>query len=337
MLTNPKTLMFMLTLISGTLISVSATSWYGAWMGLEINLLSFVPLISSTNNQRMTESALKYFLIQALASMVLLMAVIMMSFNQNIIEQMTNAMMTTALTLKLGAAPMHFWMPEVMEGMNWGNCIILMTWQKLAPLTLLSYNTSPVTLIVMITISSVFIGAIGGLNQTSLRKIMAFSSINHAGWLIGAMLCNNTSWFLYFTLYTILTLMATSIFMTSKTFHINQTFNAKMDPLTKLAIFTGLLSLGGLPPFLGFLPKWIVIMTMTQSLYIFTIIVMVMTALITLYYYMRIAYSAFILTHSTANWTPNKISWEEKTTSMSVIILSLTGLMMTPLIMGLTM
>nr|QHZ87366.1 NADH dehydrogenase subunit 2 [Thermobia sp. XL-2019] len=336
MLTNPKMLMFLSTLMVGSLISVSATSWYGAWMGLEINLLSFIPLTSKTNNQRMTESALKYFLTQALASTILLTSIILMSYQTYITNNVSHIMMTTSLALKLGAGPLHFWMPEVMEGLTWTNCMLLMTWQKLAPLTLMSYFSSDTPLIFLFIISSVLFGSIGGLNQTSLRKIMAFSSINHAGWLLAAMLYDDASWFLYFNLYVFLTLMSTALFNANKLYHFNQTFTNKINPPTKLAIFTSLLSLGGLPPFLGFLPKWIIIMKMTCSLFILTTMILVMTTLITLYYYIRISYSAFILLHTNQSWTKMVTTPNQDMLATTIIIISLTGLITTPLIINLS-
>nr|YP_010758995.1 NADH dehydrogenase subunit 2 [Ctenolepisma longicaudatum]WEX31820.1 NADH dehydrogenase subunit 2 [Ctenolepisma longicaudatum] len=335
MLTNPKTLMFLTTLVTGSLISVSSASWYGAWMGLEINLLSFIPLTSKTNNQRMTESALKYFLVQALASMILLTAIVMLSFHDQIMMDLSAPTMITSLALKLGASPLHFWMPEVMEGMTWMNCLLLMSWQKLAPLTLMSYTTSLPNLIILLTISSVVVGAVGGLNQTSIRKIMAFSSIAHTGWFLGAMLCDDTTWFLYFIIYSLLISAATLLFITNKVYYLSQTFNNKMNPMTKLTTFTSMLSLAGMPPFLGFLPKWIVILKMTEAMYILPILIMIIMTLITLYYYMRIAYSAFMLNHTMQSWSKTTPTHQQETLSLLAISISLLGLVLAPMLINL--
>nr|YP_054531.1 NADH dehydrogenase subunit 2 [Thermobia domestica]AAT69280.1 NADH dehydrogenase subunit 2 [Thermobia domestica] len=327
MLTNPKTLLFSSTLVLGTLISLTSSSWFGTWIGLEINLLSFIPLISKTNNQRHTESALKYFLVQAIASSLLLMAIILLYMGL----QTTYYLITISLLFKMGAAPLHFWMPEVMEAMLWMDCIILMTWQKLAPLGLLSYSLKPTNLIYLTLTLSLLVGSIGGLNQTSLRKIMAFSSINHTGWMLMALLLSDMAWSLYFLFYALLSAMAVTLFAMNKMFHINQTFSNKIVVTTKLAIFTSLLSLGGLPPFLGFLPKWIIIMKTAEQMSFIILTLMVMTALITLFYYMRIAYAAFIINHHNQTWTSLVKKNQETSISSMFIITSLSGMIILPL------
>lgn len=146
-------------------------------MGLELNLLSFIPLISAKNNQYSSEAALKYFLIQALGSSVIILAA---SFALTAAGS-AKVLMAVALLLKSGAAPFHFWFPRVIEGLQWPSAIILITIQKIAPMSLLSYLTLEHIFPVFwaaILISAV-VGAIGGLNQTLLRKIIAYSSINH--------------------------------------------------------------------------------------------------------------------------------------------------------------
>jgi len=330
-LTNPKTLLFSLALIRGTLISVSSTSWYGTWIGLEINLLSFIPLISKTNNQRIAEAALKYFIVQVIASSLFLFAVITLNVSS---IQLSITIWILAISIKLGGAPFHIWIPEVIEGITWFDCLILITWQKLAPLTLIRYTiTSPVALISLIIIISVIVGSVGGLNQTSLRKIIAFSSINHTGWLIAAIICDSKTWITYFLIYSLLTIITTSLIGRNKLNHINQTFSLNMQSTTKLAIFTRLLSLGGLPPFLGFLPKWIVITKITHIFSVVTITIMVLMALITLFYYIRIAYAAFLINHANYAWIEGLwLNTKENYLTILIIAITLLGLITVPLI-----
>nr|UZC78763.1 NADH dehydrogenase subunit 2 [Nephrotoma sp.] len=312
MLKNSSKLLFLITLISGTLITISSNSWLGAWMGLEINLLSFIPLMMNYNNLMSSEASLKYFLTQALASSVLLFSVILMlmSINNNWYYSdfimMYPLMINSCLLLKMGAAPFHFWFPGVMEGLNWMNGFILMTWQKIAPLMLISYFIIP-NLFKMIICLSILIGSIGGLNQTSLRKLMAFSSINHLGWMLAAMLSNENLWEFYFLIYSFLSMTILILFNSLKIFHINQSFFIiNNNPLIKFLTFTLFLSLGGLPPFLGFIPKWLVIQYMTMNNDIMLMTFMVCLTLITLFYYIRICYSSFLINYWEINWF-NKI------------------------------
>nr|UUJ36784.1 NADH dehydrogenase subunit 2 [Epeorus sp. 01 ZXM-2022a] len=335
MLNHPTRLLFYTTLITGTLISVSSTSWLGAWLGLEINLLSFVPLMSNLNNQFATEAALKYFLTQALASSILLFGALSLSlttqttFSTLNSHTSLNIMITSTLLLKMGAAPFHFWFPGVMEGLDWLNGLTLMTWQKIAPLMLISYLWAPELFTLIIIITCIGIGSIGGINQTSLRRIMTYSSINHMGWLLSAVLLGEPYWFIYFGFYTLLSTAVILLFHTHQLTHMNQLFGLPMsNPLLKLALFCNLLSLGGLPPFLGFLPKWIIIQGLVTQTFYPLVTTMVLLTLGTLYFYLRLGYAAFILTHSTPKWTPIKpLSPRPQGMILGLLSISILGLL----------
>nr|QXT45799.1 NADH dehydrogenase subunit 2 [Maccaffertium vicarium] len=308
MLIHPTRLLFYSTLMIGTLITISASTWLGAWIGLEINLLSFIPLMSNKTNQFSTEAALKYFLTQALASAILLFGILCLGIYQNMsistpLSTSFNLVLATTLLLKMGAAPLHFWFPGVMEGLSWMNGFILMTWQKIGPLVLISYVFSSNLFSTLLIITSSLVGSLGGFNQTSLRQIMAYSSINHLGWMLAATLLGENYWIVYFLFYSFLSLAVISLFNAYQLSHINQVFSLPIsNPILKLALFCNLLSLGGLPPFLGFLPKWIIIQGMVSEGYFFLITLMVLMALITLYFYIRIGYSAFMLAHGEVKW-----------------------------------
>nr|YP_008080654.1 NADH dehydrogenase subunit 2 [Mecopoda niponensis]AFK15632.1 NADH dehydrogenase subunit 2 [Mecopoda niponensis] len=339
MLFNPSKLLFLFTLLSGTLITISSNSWFGAWMGLEINLLSFIPLMTNSKNILSTEASLKYFLIQALASAILLFAIILMYLLNNsyflLFNQFTlSTLISSSLLLKMGAAPFHFWFPGTMEGLNWFNCLILMTWQKIAPLMLLSYILTMSFFMMLVIISSVVIGSLGGLNQTSLRKLMAYSSINHLGWMISAMMNGENLWLLYFLIYSFLNTSIILLFNTLQIFHINQSFlmmNTNM--MLKSSLFFLLLSLGGLPPFLGFLPKWLVIQSLVNSNQLFIIITMVIMTLITLFFYLRLTFSSFLLSYTEIKWNQNLfLNNFSYNLLLSLSMISISGLMICSMI-----
>nr|QBF01242.1 NADH dehydrogenase subunit 2 [Stegana leucothorax] len=310
MFNNSSKILFVIIMMSGSLITVTSNSWLGAWMGLEINLLSFIPLMSDNNNLMSTEASLKYFLVQAMASTILLFAVILMMMKNNMNFEMNYSFYTTmiilsSLLLKSGAAPFHFWFPNIMEGLSWMNCLLMMTWQKIAPLMLISHVNIKMLLFFSIIIS-VFIGSLGGLNQSSLRKLMAFSSINHLGWMLMALNLNEMIWLIYFFLYSFLSFILTFMFNNFKIYHFNQMFSLFFNSkILKFILFLNFLSLGGLPPFLGFLPKWLVIQQLTIENQYFMLMILVMSTLITLFFYLRICYSAFMLNYFENNWMIN--------------------------------
>nr|ATN41128.1 NADH dehydrogenase subunit 2 [Pterygota sp. 3 LC-2017] len=302
-------MLFLIMLFLGTLISICSSSWFSIWMGLEINLLSFIPLMMKTNNLFSSEATLKYFLTQALASSVLLFFIIFFYFlpfkllmKLNFIS---NIIFASSLMMKIGMAPFHFWFPIVMEGLNWINNLLLMTWQKIAPIILLSYCMN-MNFFIFSIFSSIIIGSINGLNQTSIRKLLAYSSINHLGWMLSGILNNQNIWFIYFLFYCFLSISIVLIFNTFKIFNLNQIFSFfNFKNLIKTIIFLPLLSLGGLPPFLGFFPKWILIEYLMSMNYLFLLMMLIYFTLITLYFYLRIAYSSFLLNYNEMNWNFN--------------------------------
>nr|UJG45514.1 NADH dehydrogenase subunit 2 [Nemopoda nitidula] len=332
MFNNSYKIMFFCILMTGTLITVSSNSWLGAWMGLEINLLSFIPLMSDGNNLMSTEASLKYFLTQALASSVLLFAVILFMLENHFTFQINNYsswIILSSLLLKSGTAPFHFWFPNVMEGLSWVNSLILMTWQKIAPLMLISYLIIKPLLLCSIFLSAV-IGALGGFNQTSLRKLMAFSSINHLSWMISAMLISESLWLVYFLIYSFLSFTIVFMLNIFNIFHLNQLFSLfSGSKALKMFFMLNLLSLGGLPPFMGFMPKWLLIQALSLSNQFFLITILTITTLIALYFYLRLCYSAFLMNYYEINWFNlanfNKISF---VTYLLTTFVSIFGLFM---------
>ena len=269
--------------------------------------MSFIPLIINTNNLLSSEASLKYFLTQALASSILLFGVIFFFIlrnwrNPNLVIY-TNLLIASSLLLKRGAAPFHFWFPRVIEGLSWNNRLILITWQKIAPIILLSYCLNA-NFFVIVIVLSIFIGSLGGLNQTSLRKLIAFSSINHLGWIVAGIINRENLWMIYFIFYSFLSIAIIFIFNNFKMFNINQIFGLfNRNSIVKFLIFLSLLSLGGLPPFIGFLPKWLIIESLISINIFFLLTLIVTFTLITLFFYLRICYAAFLLNHNENNWT----------------------------------
>lgn len=209
---------------------------------------------------------------------------------------------SSTFIIKIGISPFHFWFPIVIEGLRWINNLILMTWQKIAPIILLSYCLNFYLFIISIFLSSIF-SRINGLNQTSIRKLLAYSSINHLGWITARILINENIWIIYFLFYSFLTISIIFIFNTFKIFNLNQIFSfLNFKNLIKTFIFIPLLSLGGLPPFLGFFPKWIVIERLIINNYLLLSLILIYFTLITLYFYLRISYSSLILNYNEINW-----------------------------------
>nr|BBE15849.1 NADH dehydrogenase subunit 2 [Eumeta variegata] len=295
---NFNKMFFYFILLFSTMISICSNSWLGCWIGLEINLLSFITIIYKPNNLLLSETCLKYFLIQVIASMNFIFFILMnlTLINNFMYNNFLEIMINSSLLMKMGAVPFHFWFPIIMESLSWMNCFILMTWQKIAPIIILSYFYN-FKYLIFIMIISALISAIGGLNQTSLRKLMAFSSINHLSWMIMSMLISENMWIFYFFMYSFLTILMCLMFYCLNSSFINQLFYNNLNNYTKLILIINLLSLGGLPPFLGFLPKWIIINFMILNKNYFLTLILIMSSLIMLIFYIRITYSSFMFNY----------------------------------------
>nr|YP_009441851.1 NADH dehydrogenase subunit 2 [Dryocoetes villosus]AOY39604.1 NADH dehydrogenase subunit 2 [Dryocoetes villosus] len=299
-------LLFLSTLLMSTLITISSLSWISSWIGLESNLLSFIPLMKSQKNKFSSESISKYFMTQAMASFLLLFSVVVFSSSKSFnfsLDNITSMLMGSSLMMKMGAAPLHFWFPEVSSGISWNSNMILLTWQKIAPMMLISYLNIFNQLMFMFIMSSTIIGSMGGLNQICMRKILTYSSINHIGWMLAAMLCSLNTWMLYFSIYFIINIMIMKILKSYKIFFISQMGKIKNKSM-KMLFMMNFFSLGGLPPFLGFLPKWITINNLNNNnYYMFTVILIIFT-LISLFFYLRITFASFSL-YSNMSYTYN--------------------------------
>nr|YP_010388649.1 NADH dehydrogenase subunit 2 [Pseudopleuronectes herzensteini]UPQ43803.1 NADH dehydrogenase subunit 2 [Pseudopleuronectes herzensteini]UUJ35428.1 NADH dehydrogenase subunit 2 [Pseudopleuronectes herzensteini] len=291
------TLLFGLGL--GTTLTFASSHWLLAWMGLEINTLAIIPLMAQHHHPRAVEATTKYFLAQATAAATLLFASTTNAWltGQWDIQQMTHPLPTTmiviALALKIGLAPMHSWLPEVLQGLDLTTGLILSTWQKLAPFALLlQIQTTNPTPLIIIGLLSALVGGWGGLNQTQLRKVLAYSSIAHLGWMMLILQFSPLLSLLALLTYFTMTFSAFLIFKVNKATTVNALAIswAKTPALTALAPLV-LLSLGGLPPLTGFMPKWFILQELTKQDLPALATVAALTALLSLYFYLRLSYA----------------------------------------------
>nr|AHG32059.1 NADH dehydrogenase subunit 2 [Mus musculus musculus] len=308
---NPITLAIIyFTIFLGPMITMSSTNLMLMWVGLEFSLLAIIPMLINKKNPRSTEAATKYFVTQATASMIILLAIVL-NYKQLgtwMFQQQTNSLILNmtlmALSMKLGLAPFHFWLPEVTQGIPLHMGLILLTWQKIAPLSILIqiYPLLNSTIILMLAITSIFMGAWGGLNQTQMRKIMAYSSIAHMGWMLAILPYNPSLTLLNLMIYIILTVPMFMALMLNSSMTINSVsllWNKTPAMLTMISLM--LLSLGGLPPLTGFLPKWIIITELMKNNCLIMATLMAMMALLNLFFYTRLIYSTSLTMFPTNN------------------------------------
>nr|QNL16448.1 NADH dehydrogenase subunit 2 [Cinclosoma clarum] len=318
---NPQAkLIFIISLALGTTITISSNHWMMAWTGLEINTLAVLPLISKSHHPRAIEAATKYFLVQATASALVLFSSMTNAWHtgQWDITQLNHPVscliLTAAISMKLGLVPFHFWFPEVLQGSSLITGLLLSTAMKFPPMVLLLMSSQSLnhTLLVTMAILSAALGGWMGLNQTQIRKIMAFSSISHLGWMAIIIVYNPKLTLLNFYLYALIT---STVFLTLNSMKVLKlstlmTSWTKIPSLSSMFLLT-LLSLAGLPPLTGFLPKWLIIQELTKQDMAPTATIMSLLSLLGLFFYLRLSYCATITLppHTTNHmklWHTNK-------------------------------
>nr|WJH18291.1 NADH-ubiquinone oxidoreductase chain 2 [Geococcyx velox] len=342
---NPNAkLIFTLSLLLGTTTTISSNHWMMAWIGLEINTLAIIPLIAKSHHPRAIEATTKYFLTQAAASTLILFASMTNAWStgQWDITQLSHPtsclLLTTAIATKLGLVPFHFWFPEVLQGSPLTTALLLSTIMKLPPITLL-FLTSPSlhpTLLTAMAIASVALGGWMGLNQTQTRKILAFSSISHLGWMTVILIYNPKLTLLNFYLYSVMT---TTIFLTLNTTKALNLCTMMTSwtkaPIMNTTLMLTLLSLAGLPPLTGFLPKWLIIADLTKQEMTTTATIIIILSLLSLFFYLRLTYYSTITlppnsTNHMKQWHINKMPNTPTAilTSLSLFLLPLTPMVL---------
>nr|AER58829.1 NADH dehydrogenase subunit 2 [Upucerthia validirostris] len=337
---NPQAkLISILSMLLGTTITISSNHWAMAWTGLEINTLAIIPLISKSHHPRAIEAATKYFLVQAAASTLLLFSSTTNALltGQWDITQLTHPisclLLTMAISIKLGLVPFHFWFPEVLQGSSLITALLLATAMKFPPITLFLLTSPSLNhaLLTIMAISSAALGGWAGLNQTQIRKVLAFSSISHLGWMTIIITYNPKLTLITFYLYC---LMTTAIFLTLKTTKILK-LSSMMTAWTKIpslsaTLMLTLLSLAGLPPLTGFLPKWLIIQELTKQEMTSTATIIALLSLLSLFFYLRLAYCATItLPPNSSNYMKQ---WQtNKPVSILTTTLTILAIMLLPL------
>nr|AFQ42020.1 NADH dehydrogenase subunit 2 [Correlophus sarasinorum]AFQ42021.1 NADH dehydrogenase subunit 2 [Correlophus sarasinorum]WNA16513.1 NADH dehydrogenase subunit 2 [Correlophus sarasinorum] len=343
---NPitKTLLY-LSMILGTILTMSSSHWILAWAGLEMNTLAIIPIISKQHHPRATEAATKYFLTQATASAVILFAGSMNAWKtgQWNIYQISSPesinMLTLALAMKLGLAPLHFWLPEVLQGTTLLTATIISTWQKLAPTTILymiTNNLNQHTLMIL-GLTSTILGGWAGLNQTQTRKIMAFSSIAHMGWVLMALAMSPNLTLLTLSIYLVLTtaMFTTMMTTTSKTLLDLGTTWPQTPALLSASMLT-LMSLGGLPPLTGFMPKLLILKELTTNNLPMISTLLALSTLPSLFFYLRMSHMTSLTLPPETTSTEYKWRFKSNSTPITTPMIVMANLLLpiTPLMIN---
>tara|TARA_B100000686_G_C16691547_1_gene917934 strand:- start:42 stop:1457 length:1416 start_codon:yes stop_codon:yes gene_type:complete len=312
-----------LSSILGMMVMISSNDLIVFYMGLELQSLSLYVLASfNRENLLSTESGLKYFVLSALSSGLLLYGCSLIygfseTTNFNIILDNSNEIqyglifgvvfIIVGLAFKISAVPFHMWAPDVYQGSPTSVTILFAILPKIAALTVfIRFLYVPFInmidqwqlIIVFLSIASMIFGAVAAIGQTNLKRLVAYSSIGHMGYALAGLATGTNqgiqSSITYMSIYLVMNLAFFScLFMLRK----NDDYYEKIEdlsglsknhPLLAFSFLIILFSLAGIPPLAGFFAKFYVFMSVIEESMYFLAVVGLLSTVIAAFYYLRI-------------------------------------------------
>nr|YP_008593232.1 NADH dehydrogenase subunit 2 [Sepia lycidas]BAN81959.1 NADH dehydrogenase subunit 2 [Sepia lycidas] len=292
----PSNFLFISIMLLGTIMTLSSPHWLTMWIGLELNLMGFLPLMNIKGKSLEAEASMKYFIIQSISSSVLIMSSLMlynynMSWYSMFNHKFLSTMLLMSLILKLGGAPLHFWLPNMTKQMTWLILFLILTWQKIAPLFMLTL-ISNMNILILISLLSTLLGSIMILNQTNMQLIITYSSISHLGWMLSMIMLNTSLTIIYFMNYIIISIPLMNLLNSYNNNHL-YTLTHK-NKINKMMLPTLILSLAGLPPLLGFMSKLLILISLMQMNFILMTLLLFIGSLISLFFYLNMTLMTII-------------------------------------------
>nr|YP_009868525.1 NADH dehydrogenase subunit 2 [Cofana yasumatsui]QKG63355.1 NADH dehydrogenase subunit 2 [Cofana yasumatsui] len=289
---NSTKLLFTSTMIVGVMVSSCSNNWFMIWSGIEISMMSFLPLFSSFNYLS-SECMMKYFLIQSLSSSMLLLGLILMLNNIN-----STLIILASMMIKLGMSPFHNWMLVVMNGMSYMCNMILLTVMKIAPFIIVNYLNLDLSIGI---ICSLLVGSILGFNQMSFRMILGYSSIFNLSFICS---CVNMTyiWTMYMLVYSFMLLSLSVFFQYLNLNYTNQFLMNEISLFNKISIWIVFLSMAGVPPMIGFFNKLMVIEYLINLDNMLLVTIMILSSLIISYYYLQMMYLSLLMSCLNMKW-----------------------------------
>nr|WQA09967.1 NADH dehydrogenase subunit 2 [Cirriformia sp.] len=279
------------SLFISTIIALNATDWFYIWAALEINMISFIPLLFFNRSTHTWNGATEYFFPQAAGSLLILMATVILLFGHTH-TQISSSVFFMALLIKGGFAPFHYWFVNVFSTLkSWMLCLLISTWQKLIPVFFLSstlITTNPTT-VMLIAIMGATWGMLVAANQTDFQMFIAYSSVGNLGWFLMLTPTSLQAALSFFFLYSLmLTTLICFLHLLSPNTSFHFSSSTQMTMPFKAAITLCLLSLAGFPFTTGFMMKiWVISAALNQS----TIMVwLIFTPLV----FSMVAYARFV-------------------------------------------
>nr|AWU48987.1 NADH dehydrogenase subunit 2 [Mesohomotoma hibisci] len=313
----------MIMYLISLMFPLSSMSWLNIWIGMETNLMMFILIMNKKKSMMMNESMMKYFLIQAIGSLMFLLSLSMNLMYYNEWPLIKAIIPPIALMMKVGLAPLHMWMPEIAKNFDNLTLFFFLTLQKINPLLILF--SSWFNIMFYSSIINILVGSVMGINESLINKLLIFSSISNSGWMIISLMISNMMFYFMFTIYS---LILTNLMLMNNFFKIKWMSQIKSNQLSKkLSIFLMFMSLSGLPPLLGFIPKWMIIKNMINFMPIFTWVFIIFSTL-NMFFYMKSSMMMMMNSLTKKKWILNN---KIKFNIISITVINFSGIPLTSL------
>nr|AKE35612.1 NADH dehydrogenase subunit 2 [Pecten maximus] len=246
--------------VASIVFSLVSPSWVGIWVGMEMNLFGAITLLVN-NKKRTVDSGFKYFFAQSFGSSVMIMSLVIGSWwaGGPLISGLVGGLM-----VKVGAAPFHFWVVEVLDHIRVDCMWFLLTVQKFVPLCAICQGFCNSWILYICSGASVLVGAMSGVGATRLSRFVGYSSVSHTGWSLAACLGGLGVLWYYLLAYWI-SLGGFLYLMSGDGYLCSVSGGSVRRSTFSGGICVFLLSLGGFPPFLGFFGKLAVLLVVVSS------------------------------------------------------------------------
>nr|YP_010571306.1 NADH dehydrogenase subunit 2 [Dermacentor reticulatus]UZG91442.1 NADH dehydrogenase subunit 2 [Dermacentor reticulatus]UZG91455.1 NADH dehydrogenase subunit 2 [Dermacentor reticulatus]UZG91468.1 NADH dehydrogenase subunit 2 [Dermacentor reticulatus]UZG91481.1 NADH dehydrogenase subunit 2 [Dermacentor reticulatus]UZG91494.1 NADH dehydrogenase subunit 2 [Dermacentor reticulatus] len=289
-------------IIMTILISISSNSWFIYWLSMEMNLMSFIPIL---NNYKIKNcnSMIIYFVIQSFSSSLFFISSFQFNLSNSIFFL---SLLNISILIKLAIFPFHFWLMSISESLNFNALFLILSFQKVIPLFILS-NFFFHWIIIQVMISTL-ISSIMALNFKLVKKLLILSSISHQGWMISMIFKKINFWILYLITYSIIIYTITILCEKFNLISLINISNKKINYSNKMNLISQFMSLGGMPPFLGFFIKIMAICSL-MKFNLFIIVILIISSLINLFFYFKILTPIFffnVKSLKNSNFTFNK-------------------------------
>lgn len=286
-----------------SLLLVSSINWFSIYLAIELQTLTLFILVALKRDSAYnTEASLKFFVLGAVSSGLFLFGCVLLygvtgttsvqEINSNLTADVGKILVTISLLFKLSAVPFHMWAPDVYEGSPTIITALLTTVPKIGVFSIL-VQVGPVTNVVLIcAVLSIVYGAIGALNQTKVKRLLAYSAIGHMGFILFGVGIGSfesiQAGLIYMIIYIIMSICSFSILLSlnlTKDFIIEVKELSRKNPVLGGTLALTFLSTAGIPPLAGFLSKWLVLLSgMSSGYYVISLIVVVSSVIAGVYY-----------------------------------------------------